>query len=61
MKLKNIELKVLKTDADVNLDMALDMLGVINENNNAGKKNGVYSAGGSHKAIPDFGGYGKQA
>ena len=38
MKLKNIELKVLKTDADVNLDMALDMLGVINENNNAGKK-----------------------
>ena len=29
---------VLKTDADVNLDMALDMLGVINENNNAGKK-----------------------
>lgn len=38
MKLKNIEFKVLKTDADVNLDMALDMLGVINENNNAGKK-----------------------
>ena len=38
MKLKNIELKVLKTDADVNLDMSLDMLGVINENNNAGKK-----------------------
>lgn len=35
--MKNIELKVLKSDFDVNLDMALDMLGVILENNKAGK------------------------
>ena len=38
MIMKNIELKVLKSDFDVNLDMALDMLGVIMENNRAGKR-----------------------
>ncbi len=38
MIMKNIELKVLKSDFDVNFDMALDMLGVIMENNRAGKR-----------------------
>lgn len=38
MKIKNIELKVLKSDFDVNLDMALDMLDVIVKNNKMGKR-----------------------
>lgn len=38
MKMKNIELKVMKSDFDVNLDMALDMVDVILKNNEAGKR-----------------------
>lgn len=38
MKIKNIELKVMKSDFDVNLDMALDMVDVIIKNNAAGKR-----------------------
>ena len=38
MKINNIELKILKTDWDVNLDMALDMLAEIRKNNEAGRK-----------------------
>lgn len=38
MEINNIQLKILKTDNDVNLDMALDMLSVIIKNNEAGKR-----------------------
>lgn len=38
MKISNIDLKVLKTDWDVNLDMALDMLAEIIANNRKGKR-----------------------
>ncbi len=38
MKFNNIELRVLKTDGDVNLDMALDMLSEIIKNNAAGRR-----------------------